>query len=210
MNKRVILCDDHTLVRAGLKQLLEEDNSGFTVDEVASGKETFQKIQKESYDMLILDISMPDQSGLDVLKNIKQIQPDLPVLMLSRHTEEQYAIRSLRAGASGYLTKQSAPKELLKAIHKIMNGKKYVSTSLAEKLAEMIGEDALEPHELLSDREYQVFIGIASGKSNSDIANELHLSENTVSTYRARVLDKMSLKNNADLIRYALKNDLVD
>lgn len=210
MSIKVILCDDHTLVRAGLKQLLEENSHDIRVDEVESGKDVLKKIEKDSYDVLVLDISMPDQNGLDVLKNVKRMKPELPVLMLSRHAEEQYAIRSLRAGASGYLTKQSAPNELIKAIKRIIDGRKYVSSSLAEKLAELVDEPKLEPHEMLSDREYQVFTGIAAGKSNNELASELNLSDNTISTYRARVLEKLNLKNNAELIRYALKNNLVD
>jgi DNA-binding NarL/FixJ family response regulator len=208
---RILVADDHTIVRKGLKQILIDTPGVEVVDEARDGKEVLNKIESKEYDLILLDISLPGRSGIDILKQCKCVKPDLPVLMLSMFPEEQYAIRSLRAGASGYLTKESAPEELIDAIRIVTKGRKYITSSLAERLAvEILVESEKEMHESLSDREYQVFCLIASGKTVKEIAEKLSLSEKTISTYRARILQKMSMKNNAQIIRYAIKHDLVD
>jgi two-component system invasion response regulator UvrY len=207
---KILIADDHTLVRKGLKQLLMDTKGIERVDEAGDGKETINKVNKKDYDLVLLDISLPGRSGIDVLKQLKSHKPKLPVLILSMHPEEQYAVRSLRAGASGYLTKESAPDELIDAIRKVANGGKYITSSLAEKLAGEIGPRTEKPlHETLSDREYQVMCMIASGKTVKDIAEELNLSVKTISTHRARILRKMHMDNNAQLTHYAIKHGLV-
>jgi len=207
---KVLVADDHTLVRKGLKQILLETKDIEVVDEARDGKETINKVNKKDYDLVLLDISLPGRSGIDVLKQLKCSKPSLPVLILSMHPEEQYAVRSLRAGAAGYLTKESAPNELIAAIRKVAKGGKYITSSLAEKLAGEIGPDAEKLlHETLSDREYQVMCLIASGKPVKEIADALNLSVKTISTHRARILRKMHMDNNAQLTHYAIKNDLV-
>jgi len=207
---KVLIADDHTLVRKGLKQLLLDTKDIEKVDEARDGKETINKINKKDYDLVLLDISLPGRSGIDVLKQLRLLKPKLPVLILSMHPEEQYAVRSLRAGASGYLTKESAPDELIDAIHKVANGGKYITSSLAERLAGEIGPSTEKLlHETLSDREYQVMCMIASGKTVKDIAEELNLSVKTISTHRARILRKMHMDNNAQLTHYAIKHNLV-
>jgi two-component system invasion response regulator UvrY len=208
---KVLIADDHTIVREGLKQIFLETDDISAADEAGDGQEVIRKIEKNHYDIVLLDISLPGKSGLDVLKDIKAIKPNLHVLVLSMHPEEQYAIRSLRAGASGYLTKESAASELIAAIRRIAAGRKYITSSLAERIAvEMEYETDGPLHEALSDREYQVLCMIASGKSVKEISKILSLSVKTVSTHRARVLKKMNMKQNAQLIRYAIKNSLVD
>lgn len=207
---RILVADDHPIVRKGLKQIIEETSDITVEDEAGDGYEVLEKIQKNNFDVVLLDISMPGMNGLDVLKQIKTIKSNLPVMILSMHPEEQYAIRILKAGASGYLTKESAPEELVKAIRKVANRGKYVSSSLAEKLVFDLSSDNKMAHETLSDREFQVMYMIASGKTVSVIADELSLSVKTVSTYRARILDKMGLKSNAELTRYAFENNLID
>lgn len=208
---KILVADDHTLVRKGLKQILLDISGVEVVDEASNGKEVLNKIESNEYDLLLLDISLPGRSGIDILKQSKCIKPELPVLMLSMFPEEQYAIRSLRAGASGYLTKESAPEELIDAIKIVTKGRKYITSSLAERLAfEIQVESEKELHESLSDREYQVFCLIGSGKTVKDIAEKLSLSVKTISTHRARILQKMYMRNNAQIIRYAIKNDLVD
>jgi len=206
---RILVADDHPIVRKGLKQIIEETSDIIVEDEAGNGYEVLEKIQKNNFDVVLLDISMPGKNGLDVLKQIKTIKSNLPVLILSMHPEEQYAIRVLKAGASGYLTKESAPEELVKAIRKVANRGKYVSSSLAERLVFDLSDGNKMAHETLSDREFQVMCMIASGKTVSVIADELSLSVKTVSTYRARILDKMRLKNNAELTRYAFENNLI-
>ncbi len=207
---RLIIADDHAVVRKGMKQILAETKDIVVTDEAVDGREALEKIRKNNYDMALLDISMPGRDGLEVLKEVKNLKPKLPVLMLSMYPEEQYAVRALRSGASGYVTKDSAPDELIAAIRKVSGGGRYVSESLAEKLALKLGADLETPlHETLSDREYQVMCMIASGKTVKEIGEELSLSVKTVSTYRARILMKMRLKGNADLTRYAIDNKLV-
>lgn len=208
---KVLIADDHPVVREGLKQIVTETQDMVVAGEANNGQEVLNKIREGDYDVIVLDITMPGRNGMDVLRQLRSERPRLPVLMLSIHPEEQYALRALRAGASGYLTKESAPDELLVAIRKVSWGGKYISSSLAEKLAfklEVGREQA--PHETLSDREYQVMCRIASGKTVMEIAQELSLSEKTISTYRSRILEKMEMKNNAELTYYAIKNGLVD
>jgi DNA-binding NarL/FixJ family response regulator len=208
---KVLIADDHAVVRKGLIQIISELPGGVDVEEACCGKDVVQKTQKRLFDVVVLDISLPDRSGLDILKDLKSLNPKLPVLILSVHPEEQYAVRALRAGASGYLTKESAPEELLKALRMVVHGRKYISASLAEKLASLLDERADSPrHESLSDREYQILCLLAQGKTVSQIAGDLHLSPKTVSTYRVRVLLKMNMKSNAELTHYAFKHGLVD
>jgi two-component system invasion response regulator UvrY len=208
---KILIADDHAIVRQGLKQIVTETRDMTVAGEADNGQELLNKIKEDDYDVVVLDITMPGRDGLDVLRQLRTERPRLPVLMLSIHPEEQYALRALRAGASGYLTKESAPDELVGAIRKVSSGGKYISASLAEKLAfELEAGHAQALHEALSDREYQVLCLIASGKTVMDIAQELSLSEKTVSTYRSRVLEKMNMKNNAELTYYAIKNQLVD
>ena len=207
---KVLIADDHTLVRKGLKQILLDAEDIQHVDEAKDGKETLNKVDEEDYDLVLLDISLPGRSGIDVLKQLKCTKPNLPVLILSMHPEEQYAVRSLRAGAAGYLTKESAPDELIDAIKKVAAGGKYITASLAEKLAGELGPDAEKLlHEILSDREYQVMCLIASGKTVKEIAEALNLSVKTISTHRSRILNKMRMDNNAQLTHYAIKRGLV-
>ena len=208
---RILIADDHPLVRRGLKQIIAETPDMVVADEAADGREALSKAATGDYDVVLLDITMPFNSGVDVLSQLRYERPTLPVLMLSMHPEEQYAVRALRAGASGYLTKESAPEELVAAIRKVSTGGTYVSASLAERLANIVQEngEAL-PHETLSRRECQVMCLIASGKTVSEVARELALSVKTISTYRARILEKLNLRNNAELMRYALKNQLVE
>ncbi len=207
---RIIIADDHAIVRAGLKQILSENPDMSVVGESSDGQDLLEKVRENDYDVVLIDISMPGRNGLEILKQLKIEKPELPVLVLSMHPEEQYAIRTLKAGASGYLTKETASDKLVEAIRRVAQGKKYVSPSLAEKLADSIRDDTVSmPHESLTDREYQVLCMISSGKSVSDIAKELFLSVKTVSTYRTRILEKMNMKNNAELTHYALKNNLL-
>jgi two-component system invasion response regulator UvrY len=207
---RVLIADDHTVVRHGLKQILSSDAQLQVVGEAVNGDEVLRMVDALRIDALVLDITMPGKNGLDVLKELRRKHPQLPVLVLSMHPEDQFAIRILRAGASGYVTKESAPEELIGALRKVCKGAKYVSPQLAEKLAVFIEDDKRGPlHEQLSDREYQVMSMLALGKTVSEIADELLLSVKTVSTYRTRVLEKMKMTTNAELVRYALQNQLV-
>ena len=208
---RALIADDHAVVRQGLKQILGDTPEMVVAGEATNGQEVLDRVRAETWDVVVLDISMPDRSGLDVLKQLRSERPKLPVLVLSMHSEDQYAMRVLKAGASGYLTKDTAPDELVKAIRKVVSGGRYVSSFLAEKLAFEIGTDSSRlPHETLSDREFQVLRLIAAGKSVTEIAAELYLSVKTVSTYRARMLEKMNLETSAQLMHYAMQNHLVD
>jgi DNA-binding NarL/FixJ family response regulator len=206
----ILIADDHPIVRAGFKQVIADTEDMVVADEAENGQEVLTFIQKKDYDIILLDISMPGRNGLEILKDLKADKPKTPVLILSIYPEEQYAIRALRAGASGYMTKASAPHELIAAIRKICQGGKYISASLAEKLTDYLDTDSAKPpHELLSDREHQVMLMIASGKTVSQIGDELCLSVKTISTYRSHILEKMKLKNNAEITLYAVKNQLI-
>lgn len=208
---RVFIADDHAIVREGLKQILAEQADIVVAGEAETGLDAVKLFRKSRCNVVLLDISLPDRNGIEVLKQIKSDKPELAVLMLSMHREDQYAIRSLKAGAAGYLTKQSAPRELVDAIRQVASGQRYVSAALAQALASQIGADHETPaHETLSDREYQTLTLIASGKSVGDIAKELSLSVKTVSEYRSRLLAKMQLKNSAELTHYAIRNGLID
>jgi len=208
---KILIADDHAVVREGLKQILSESSEMVVTAEASTGPEVLEEIGKDDFDLVVLDIAMPGRGGLDILKEIKNKKPRLPVLILSMYPEEQYAVRVLKAGASGYMTKESAPHELVKAIQQISKGKKYVSPSLAEKLALDLEITTGRPlHESLSDREYQVMCMIASGKTLKEIAEQLSLSIKTISTYRSRILEKMNMKSNAELTHHAIKNRLVD
>lgn len=208
---KVLIADDHAIVREGLRQICAGSKDIVVVGNAANGLEAIKLAREGNGDVMLLDIVLPDRSGIDILKQIRKEQPDLPVLMLSIHREDQYAIRSLKAGAAGFLNKQASPGELLAAIRQAAAGRKYVSPSLAQELANQIGVDHDTPlHETLSDREYQTMVMIASGKTVSDIAAELLLSVKTISMYRSRVLTKMKMRHNAELTHYALKNKLVE
>ncbi|HYR91393.1 MAG TPA: response regulator transcription factor [Terriglobia bacterium] len=208
---RIVVVDDHAVVREGLKRIISENPGMAVTGEAGDGHEALKVVRGGACDVVLLDISMPNKNGLDVLKELRTEAPRLPILVLSMHSEDQYAVRVLRAGAAGYLTKESAPAKLVQAIRKVVRGGKYVSASLAEKLVSDLGTDTdRPPHEVLSDREYQVLCLIASGKTVSDIGAELALSVKTISTYRVRILEKLRMKNNAELTRYAIKENLVD
>lgn len=205
----ILIADDHPVVRQGVKQILADSPGLASTDEASDGQEVLEKIRNSDYDIVLLDITMPGMTGLDILKELKRQKPEIPVLILSIHPEEQYAIRVLRAGASGYLTKNSVPSELIAAIKKVSAGGKYISPSLAEGLASKLQTSfEIKAHETLSDREYHVLCLLASGKSAKKIAEELSLSVKTISTYRSRILEKMQMKNNVELIRYAIQNGL--
>lgn len=208
---KILIADDHAIVREGLKQIVAETSDMVVADEASTGHEVLDRVRDDEYDVVILDISMPGGDGLNILKQIKHERPKLFVLVLSMHPEEQYAVRVLKAGAAGYLTKESAPDELITAIRRVARGGKYVSSTLAEKLAFDLEHDTMQPlHKTLSDREYQVMCMIASGKRVKEIAEELCLSVKTISTYRSRILEKMDMKNNAELTHYAIKEGLVE
>lgn len=207
---RVLIADDHTVVRRGLKQILLEGFPTAHIEEVPDAEELVKKILQGEWDVVISDLSMPGRSGLEALQQIKQIQPKLPVLILSIHPEDQYAIRVLKAGAAGYLSKDMAPDELVNAVQRVMLGKKYITPSIAEKLASVLDQDSSKAlHEYLSDREFSVLKLLAAGKSVSEIAESLFLSVTTVSTYRTRIMTKMNMKSNADLTLYAVENKLL-
>jgi DNA-binding NarL/FixJ family response regulator len=208
---KILVVDDHVIVREGLKRILLDTPDMVVADEASNSQEVTKKIWDNDYDLILLDISLPGRSGLDVLKQLKCTKPEVPILILSVHPEEQYALRSLRAGAAGYLTKQSAPDELVGAIRKVANGRKYITSSIGEKLAFGLEVDSRKlPHETLSDREYQVMCMIGSGKTVKEIAETLSLSVKTISTHRTHILNKMQMNNNAQLTHYAIKNALVD
>lgn len=208
---KILIADDHAIVRQGLKQTVAEEPDMVVAGEAQNAQETLKLVREQEWDVVVLDITMPGRNGLDLLIELKRERPHLPVLILSMHSEEQFAVRALKARASGYITKQSVPKELIQAIRKVYRGGKYVSPSLAESLAFELGDsDGKSAHEKLSDREYQILRMIATGRTPKEIAAELNLSEKTVGTYRGRVLEKMNMKRNAELIRYAVENRLVD
>ena len=207
---RVLIADDHPLVRAGLRQLLGEDSSIGEIGEAGSGTETLQKLREGGWNLLLLDINMPDRNGLDILRNVNSAYPETKVLVLSGFSERLYALNVLKAGASGYLPKECAPAELLAAVKAVAAGRRYVSAELSEMLASTLGTPQDQPaHGRLTEREFQVFYKIAGGQSVSSIGNELCLSVKTVSTYRSRILEKMHFKSNADITTYALKNALI-
>ena len=207
---KVVIADDHAIVRSGLKQILADVDDIKVAGEAVNGRDALEKVQNIPCDVLVLDITMPGRSGLDILKDLKQLKPELPVLILSMHAEEQFATRMLKAGAAGYLNKEGAPDELVKAIRKVHSGGKYVSPAHAERMvSELTTDSDKAPHERLSDREYEILCAIASGKTATEIATELSLSVKTVSTYRSRILEKMNLTTNAQLTVYAIKNSLV-
>jgi len=208
---RVLIADDHAVVRGGVKLALLEEFGEIVLGEAATGAEAVSSVLTGTWDLVIMDISMPGRSGLEALKQLKELRPELPVLMFSMYPEEQYAVRALRAGAAGYLTKASIPEELVKAVHKTLAGGKYVSAELAERLAAEAGPPSDKPpHEALSDREYQILRLLASGKTAKEIAGELGISVNTASTYHARIRAKMKLQTDAELTRYAVEHKLLD
>ncbi len=207
---KLLVADDHVIVRKGIEQIIAETHDIIIAGEASNGYEVIEKVRKNGYDLVLLDVSMPGKDGLEILKELKKQWPKLVVLMISIYPEEQYAIRALRSGASGYLTKESAADELISAIRKVSSGGKYVSLSLAEKLATKLENHSEKPlHERLSDREFRIMCMIASGKTPTEIANELVLSIKTISTYRTRLLKKMNMKNNAEITRYAVENKLI-
>lgn len=207
---QILIVDDHAILRRGLKEILEREFRDVRIGGAGTAEEALTQLDSEKWDLVILDITMPGRSGVDVLRNLKALRPKLPVLVLSMHPEDQYGKRVLKAGASGYMNKESAPEELIKAVRKLLSGGRYVSPTLAETLAVDLGRDDGTPaHERLSDREFEVLRKMASGKTVGQIAQELHLSVPTVSTYRARILEKMGMSNTAELIRYAVSHHLV-
>jgi two-component system, NarL family, invasion response regulator UvrY len=208
---KILIVDDHEVVRDGLKTILREQSGAITFGEAGTVPEALRLVREQDWDVVVLDLSLGSRSGLEVLKELKQIRPRLPVLILSMHSEEQFARRALKAGASGYITKDSPRAELVDAVNKVMSGGRYISATLAEKLIFNleIGTDR-PPHEALSDREFEVLRLIASGKTVGEIAGMLSLSDSTISTYRARIMEKMGMKTNAELTRYAIHNKLVD
>jgi two-component system invasion response regulator UvrY len=207
---RILIADDHTVVRKGLKQILEDQFEGILIVEVPNAEALIETVHSATWDVVISDINMPGKSGLDALKEIRASFPELPVLILSMHPEEHYALRVLKSGASGYLSKDSASEELVKAVEKVLSGKKYFSPFVLEQLASNVDTDmSKSAYELLSNREFDVMKLLASGKSVSDIAEKLQLSVTTVSTYRTRVMAKTGLKTNSDLTKYALENQLL-
>lgn len=206
----ILIADDHAIIRKGLQQIIHQAYPSAVVEEATDAESAIKKTVNNEYDVIICDLSMPGRGGLEVLQHIKQHFPKTPVLILSIHPEEQYAIRVLKAGASGYLSKDSATEELVKAMQLVLQGRKYISASIAEKMASELDQNMDKPlHELLSDREFHVFKLLASGKTVSEIAETLSLGITTVSTYRARVMMKMNMRTNADLTRYALQAELI-
>lgn len=208
---KVMITDDHAIVRQGLKQILSETGDISVTGEAESGFQALQLVRQYEFDVILLDISLPDRNGIEVLKQIKKEYPSVAVLMLSMHNESEFALRALKGGASGYLSKQSAPAQLVTAIRTVASGHKYITPILAEELANTITVGSDQPlHTTLSDREYQTFCMIAAGKALSDISAAMCLSPKTVSVYRARLMEKLKLANNSELIRYAIKHNLVD
>ncbi|MCW3114592.1 MAG: response regulator transcription factor [Segetibacter sp.] len=207
---RILIADDHAIVRRGLRDILLEEFPFAEIEEVGDSEGLIKKVIGNGWDVVLTDLSMPGRSGLEALCQIKQLQPKLPVLILSVHSEEQYAIRALKAGAAGYLSKNMAPDELVNAVQRVVSGKKYITPSIAEKLASAFDYTSdKSSHEHLSNREFEVLKLIAAGKAVSDIADMFHLSVTTISTYRARIMAKMNMKTNADLTQYAIANKLI-
>jgi len=208
---KIIIADDHIIIRAGIKQLLEGAHDMVVAGEASDGQRLIQEIQKNHYDVIVIDISMPGRNGIEIIKQIRASGDKTPILALSYYPEEQFAIRVLKAGACGYMNKDVQPEELVEAIYKVARGGTYVSPAVAEKLAMNINmtQDA-SPHESLTDREHEVFLKIAGGMTVSEIADEMFLSVKTVSTYRARILEKLNLKNNAEITYYAIRNNLIE
>ena len=207
---KILIADDHAIVRRGLKQILLEEYPSARVGEVADAESLVTEVVTNEWDIIICDMNMPGRSGLDALSQIKQIAPQIPVLIMSMYPEDQYALRVLKAGASGYLGKETIHEHIIKAIQTVQLGKKFITPAVAEKLADAVREDSeKEPHELLSDREFDVFKLLAAGSSVSEIAHQLSLSTTTVSTYRTRILSKMNIRSNAELTRYALERKLI-
>jgi two-component system invasion response regulator UvrY len=208
---RLLIVDDHTIVRHGLRQVVSESLDIEVAAEAGSSAEAVRLLRENTYDLVLLDISLPDKNGIETLKQIKREKPELPVIMLSMHGEDEFGVRALKAGASGYVHKQSAHVQLVAAIRQVASGRRYISPDLAEELARSIGEPSEKrPHELLSDREFDTLRMLASGKSLTQIAESLSISPKTVSVYRTRLLEKMKLKNNAEIAHYAIKNGLID
>lgn len=206
----ILIVDDHEVLRKGLLLILQGEYPDARIVEASNSSEAFKEFRKNNWDLLLLDISMPGQSGIDILKQIRAEDNKVPILMLSMHPESQYAVRALKSGASGFLNKQSATDELINAVKRILSGRKYITDSIAESLADSLGGDTTkQSHEELSDREMQVLLLLSAGKAVSEIADEIALSSSTVSTYRTRILEKLGLKNNAELTRYALDNNLI-
>jgi DNA-binding NarL/FixJ family response regulator len=207
---RALVADDHAIVRRGLADLFAQTGDIVVGGEATNGKELIEMVDSAGWDVVVLDINLPDRSGLDLLGDVKRLRPELPVLVLTMYAEEQFAVRALRAGAAGYVTKESAPEELVQAVRRVVNRGRYVSPELAERLAHWVdGGSEKPPHETLSTREFQIFLMLASGRTVSQAAEDLFISVKTVSTYRTRVLEKMNLKTNADLTLYAVRNRLV-
>jgi DNA-binding NarL/FixJ family response regulator len=207
---KILIADDHAVVRKGLKQILVEEYPSAKIGEVADAESLLAEVVKDEWNIVICDMNMPGRSGLDALTQIKQLAPQLPVLIMSMYPEDQYALRVLKAGASGYLGKDNIHDDIIRAVQTVQLGKKFITSSVAEKLANALGDDnTMQPHEILSDREFDVFKLLAAGKAVSDIASQLSLSATTVSTYRSRIMEKMSMRTNAELTRYALEKKLI-
>ncbi len=209
--ERILIADDHEIFRKGIKQILKELPEHYVIDEAGNGHEVMEKMWSDDYNAILLDISMPGRNGLDILKQLRNFKPNLQVLIFSMYPEEQFAVRAMKAGAAGYLTKGCRPDELVSAIQTILKGKKHISESVADKLAVYVeSEERRAPHETLSSREFEVMCMTAEGKAVKQIAVELSLSDKTISTYRSRILDKMNMKNIAQLIQYAVQNDILE
>lgn len=207
---KILIADDHAVVRKGLRQILLEEYPSAKIGEVADAESLLAEVTKDKWDIVICDMNMPGRSGLDALTQIKQLAPQLPVLIMSMYPEDQYALRVLKAGASGYLGKDNIHEDIIRAVQTVQLGKKFITPTIAEKLANALGENnSLQPHETLSDREFDVFKLLASGKAVSDIAMQLSLSATTVSTYRSRIMEKMNMRTNAELTRYAIEKQLI-
>lgn len=208
---KILIADDHAFLREGIKKTIGDETDMKIIAEASNAADAFKMLQEKEIDVAIMDISMPGKSGLDLLKDLKAVKKKFRILILSMHPEDRFAIRALKAGASGYLTKESAPDELVKAIRTVLGGRKYVSSSLAEKLIDVLNDDTDKmPHENLSDREFEVFIKIASGEKTTEIAEELSISIHTVNTYRSRILEKLNAASNVELTQYAIHNNLID